>query len=110
VPHTRAKVTTNGTLVSEETSLPLDQNVLTAVACSTVDTTASGTPIFASITIQTVNANETLIIAALATGYVGLDNPIGWTGRIMMEPDMEVVVTTVTDTAYVVDLSLITEL
>ena len=109
MPYTRQRITTNGTRVTEYTRIPADKGTLTAVSASSL--TAISLPIhtYALLTLEISQATNPLVLAVLASGYVGYDNAIGWTGRLTLEPDMEIVMTTVSDETTDLDLAVVTE-
>jgi len=109
VPFTRTRFESNGTRNTEYHYLPVERGYLMSAAVSTNDANSYGATVFACITVEQTSESDHLVIATLCKGYIGLDNPIGWTGKLNLEDSMRVTLTTISEDLLQIDLGIITE-
>ncbi|MCK5292799.1 MAG: hypothetical protein KAR39_12390 [Thermoplasmata archaeon] len=91
-------------------SLSVSNNLLVAVAATQEPAAGSSPLTFCIIDITHTDNNAYNRIATLASGYLGGSFSIGWTGRILMEPEMIVNIRCFSAISFPVRLSMITEI
>lgn len=66
--------------------LSIEKGILNSVMLIPERTGTGNAEYFGQVLLVSTEAPEPVLIALLASGYLGASSPIGWTGAIPMEP------------------------